>query len=373
MKKKGLKNKNISISTLLTLYVLFGIIFILIVIGTDVSKYRVNDLFDINAAKVDNELNDLIATQDATIKKLKEVSKNSNYNFNEPYVLVNPFNFNPCSAIMVFSTSEVTKVTLEINDRVVGTTEATSLHFIPIYGLDENSYNRIVLTLEDGTMHEEFIKTDGVYSNVKIEKTNRDADSLLLSYFDTGTMTAIYGYNNYNTINFMITGLNYISTFNINDGYLTLEYNSKRDINKILIDVDYFGRILKVYKKDKDYSSDNGVLLNMYSDGVKEYDFSFTKNDESYTEYTTLDLDVVLDKLSKAPLYFKDFSISYNGPYVTYNIQESGYLILVRNDGMILSYYIDDAKVLKVSPEYNYSLYLLVDNTYYNLYTTLNK
>lgn len=71
MKKKGLKNKNISISTLLTLYVLFGIIFILIVIGTDVSKYRVNDLFDINAAKVDNELNDLIATQDATIKKLK--------------------------------------------------------------------------------------------------------------------------------------------------------------------------------------------------------------------------------------------------------------------------------------------------------------
>ena len=56
MKKKGLKNKNISISTLLTLYVLFGIIFILIVIGTDVSKYRVNDLFDIINKQNENNI-----------------------------------------------------------------------------------------------------------------------------------------------------------------------------------------------------------------------------------------------------------------------------------------------------------------------------
>lgn len=373
MKRKGFKNKNINIFTLLAIYLFFGVVFILIVIGTDISKYRVSDLFDINAAKVNNELSSIMKTQNDTIKKLREVSKNTNYNFNEPYVLVNPFNFNPCSAIMVFNTKEVTKVSLEINDRKVGTTESSSLHFIPIYGLDENSYNRVVLTLEDGSTHEEFIKTDGVYSNIKIEKTNRDENSLLLSYFDTGTMTAIYGYNNYNTINFMISGLNYISTFNVNDGYLTLEYNSKRDVSTILVDVDYFGRILKVYKKDKDYSSDNGVLLNMYSNGVKEYNFDFTKNVESYTQYSTLDLDSVQDKLNKALLYSKDFNVSFNLSYVTYNIEESGYLILVRSDGMILSYYIDDAKVINVSPDYSYSLFLLTDNTYYNLYTTLNK
>ena len=373
MKRKRVRNRNINVFTLLAIYLVFGFVFILIVVGSDVVKFRINDLFDINAKKIDNELLDIINEQNTTINKIKEVSKNANYNFSNPYVLVNPFGLNPCSALMVFTTDEPFKVTLEINDKIIGESESSSIHYIPIYGLDENAYNHIILTLEDGSIHEELIKTDSFYSSVKPSKTNRSSDSTFLSYYGNDTMSTIYGYNNYNTINFIISGISYFSTFNLNDGFVTLEYNSKKDLPNLLVDVDYMGRIKKVYKKGSDYSSENNVLLKLYDGDFKNYDLNADKNIESYTNYNKLDFDIVIDSLVKAPLYFKDFNVSFNESYLTYDIKENGYLVLVRDDVIFESYYIDDSKIIRIDPNYKYALYLLSDSTYYNLYTTLNK
>ena len=110
MNKKGLKNKNISIFTLIFIYILFGLLFIMLVVGVNIDSIRVNDLFDINARKVYDELNKTIDSQNSSIAKIKEASKNKNYNFNNPYVLVNPFGLNPCSAIIVFNIEEPSKV-----------------------------------------------------------------------------------------------------------------------------------------------------------------------------------------------------------------------------------------------------------------------
>lgn len=373
MKRKRVKNKNINIFSLLALYIVFGFFFIMIVIGSDVVKFKINDLFDINASKVNNELLELMNEQNTTVEKIKEVSKNANYNFSNPYVLVNPFGLNPCSALMIFTTDEPFKVNLEINDKNYGESEASSIHFIPLLGLDESAYNHIILTLEDGSVHEELIKTDSFYSNAQVGKTDRDPNSLLLSYYGNDTMSVIYGYNYYNNIDFIISGLNYFNTFDLKEDYITLEYNSKKGLNTILVDVDFMGRIKKVYKKGSDYSSDNNVFLKLYKDGFKNYDLTSVKNEESLSDYNKLDFDVVSDSLIKAPLYFKDFKVSLNESYLTYDIDEKGYLILVREDGNIESFYIDDAKVIRIDPKYKYALYLIVDSTYYNLFTTLNK
>ena len=373
MNKKGLKNKNISIFTLIFIYILFGLLFIMLVVGVNIDSIRVNDLFDINSRKVYDELSKLIDTQESSIAKIKEAGKNKNYNFNNPYVLVNPFSLNPCSAIMVFNVEEPSKVNVEINDKNVGTTEVGSLHIIPIYGLYENNYNHVVLTLDDGSQHEETILTEDIYSNLNIEKTNRDSNSTYLSYLASGDMTTIYGYNYYNDVNLFISGLNYVSSFRVNGEGLTLEYNNKKDLNSILVDIDYLGRIKEVYKKYNSYESENDVTVYLYKDGIKEYSLSKTKNEEKLTDYNVLDLDGTINYLSKAHLYFKDFNVSVNGSYLTYSINETGYLILVRNDGVILSYYIDDAKNIKIDPSYEYSLFLNTDNSYYNLYTTIKK
>ena len=373
MNKKGLKNKNVSIFSLILIYILFGLLFIMLVVGVNIDSIRVNDLFDTNARKVYDELNKIIDSQNSSIAKIKEASKNANYNFNNPYVLVNPFSLNPCSAIMVFTTDEPSKVNVEINDKEIGTTDVSSLHVLPIYGLYENNYNHVVLTLDDGSTHEETILTEDIYSNVNIEKTNRDPNSTYLSYFASGDMTNIYGYNYYNDVNMFISGLNYISSFRVNDDGLTLEYNSKKDLNSILVDIDYLGRIKNVYKKDNNYVLNNNVEIVLYKNGIKDYSLVNTKNEEQLTEYNVLDLDSTINYLSKAHLYFNDFSASVNGSYLTYSINENGYLILVRNDGLILSYYIDDAKNIKIDDNYEYSLFLNSDNKYYNLYTIIKK
>ena len=373
MKRRGLKNKNINIFTLIMIYLLFGALFIILVVGTNIDSFRVNDLFDVNSRKIYDELGKIIDEQDSTISKIKEASKNANYNFANPYVLVNPFGLNPCSAIMVFTTEEPFKVDVEINDRPVGTTEASSLHIIPIYGLYENNYNHVVLTLEDGSRHEETIQTEDVYSNIKIEKTDRPANSTLFSYLSSGDLTCIYGYNYYNDISFMISGLTYISSFNKNDNGLTLEYNSKKGLTPVLIDIDYLGKIKKVYRKDNNYNADNEFTTVFYETGINEYSLTNFKDNDNYSEYNQLDLDSTVDLLAKAHLYFKDFSVSLNNGYLTYDVSDSGYLILVRSDGRILSYYIDDAKMIKIDKNYEYSLYINTDNNYYNLYTILKK
>jgi len=373
MNKKGFKNKNISIFTLIFVYILFGLLFIMLVVGVNIDSIRVSDLFDVNSRKVYDELNKIIDSQDSSIAKIKEASKNKNYNFNNPYVLVNPFSLNPCSAIIVFNIEEPSKVNVEINDKNVGTTEVGSLHVLPIYGLYENNYNHVVLTLDDGSQHEETILTEDIYSNVTVGLTDRDPNSTYLSYFVSGDMTTIYGYNYYNDVNVFISGLNYVSSFKVNGEGLTLEYNNKKNLNSILVDIDYLGRIKEVYKKPSTYTFDNNINVNLYEDGINEYSLAKSKNEEQFTEYNTLDLDSTINYLSKAHLYFKDFEVSINGSYLTYKIDETGYLILVRNDGLILSYYIDDAKNIKIDNNYEYSLFLNTNSTYYNLYTTIKK
>ncbi len=373
MNKKGFKNKNISIFTLIFVYILFGLLFIMLVVGVNIDSIRVSDLFDVNSRKVYDELNKIIDSQDSSIVKIKEASKNKNYNFNNPYVLVNPFGLNPCSAIMVFNVEEPSKVNVVINDKNVGTTEAGSLHVIPLYGLYENNYNRVILTLDDGSQHEETILTEDIYSNISVGKTDRDPNSTYLSYFASGDMTTIYGYNYYNDVNVFISGLNYVSSFKVNNDGLTFEYNNKKELNSILVDIDYLGRIKQVYKKSNTYSSENNVNVVLYENGINEYSLGKSKNEEELTEYNVLDLDSTINYLSKAHLYFKEFDVSVNGSYLTYKLNEKGYLILVRNDGLILSYYIDDAKNIKIDNSYEYSLFLNTDNTYYNLYTTIKK
>jgi hypothetical protein len=355
------------------IYLLFGLLFILLVVGVNIDSIRVNDLFDTNARKVYDDLSILIDSQESSISKIKEASKNANYNFTNPYVLVNPFSLNPCSAIMVFTTEEPSKVNVEINDKNVGTTDVGALHIIPVYGLYENNYNHVVLTLDDGSRHEETIQTEDIYSHLQIEKTDRDTNSTYLSYLESGDMTSIYGYNYYNDINLVISGLNYISSFKVNGEGLTLEYNAKKGLNPILIDIDFLGKIKKVYKKNNSYISENNISINLYKDGINDYLLKKATNDETLSEYNILDLDSTINSLSKAHLYFKEFNITVNNSYLTYDIDETGYLILVRNDGVILSYYIDDAKNIKIDSNYEYSLFLNTDNTYYNLYTIIKK
>ena len=348
MKRRGLKNKNINIFTLIGIYLLFGLLFIILVVGINIDSLRVNDLFDTNARKVYDELDKIIDIQESAISKIKEASKNGNYNFSNPYVLVNPFSLNPCSAIMVFTTDEPFKVNVEINDRVIGETDASSVHIIPIYGLYENNFNQIVLTLEDGSVHEQIIQTEDLYSNLKVEKTNRDPSSLLLSYYASGDLTSVYGYSYYNDVNFLISGLNYISSYNVIEDGLTLEYNSVKGLDTLLIDIDYLGRIKKVYRKNNNYSADNEIEIQLYKNGIKNYNLNKFVSDDKLTEFSILDFDNTVENLSKAHLYFKEFSISVNNSYLTYKLDEKGIALIPNNKHYSESESIGD--LISISP-----------------------
>ena len=71
MNKRGLKNKNVNIFSLIMIYLLFGLLFILLVVGVNIDSIRVNDLFDTNARKVYDDLSKLIDSQESSISKIK--------------------------------------------------------------------------------------------------------------------------------------------------------------------------------------------------------------------------------------------------------------------------------------------------------------
>ena len=375
MSKKGIKEfqKNVNVLYVFLAYVVFALAFMIVVaLFSDSPSYRVESLFDDNAKTVTDDLSKIIAKQNAASNKIKKAVSNKNYTLEDPYILKNPYGLNPLSAVIVFNTDKEVSVTVTINDKQVGTTESSKEHIIPVYGLFASLNNIVELLLSDGTYKIIFIKTGKVdITKNEIAYENRDSSKLLFNYYRESELTNISAYTSYNNVVFYLSELNYIKGFNISDDTLYLGYDSNINLEGLLLTTDFFGHIKEVKNMNDDFKSTDYFEYNFYSNGIGNYDLTTYNNKEEYTNFTELDFNDVSEELIHASLYDGKFEASINDEYLSYSIDTNGTLVLVRSDGKLLSYEIVDGQNIRLSNNYDYSLYLLSNNTYYSLYTTI--
>ncbi len=89
----------------------------------------------------------------------------SGYSFEDPFVVLNPYQNSPLSAVVIFSTEEETGVEIRVKGKseandVTASFEADDTHILPIYGLYAGETTEVVLTLDDGSTNTLEITTE---------------------------------------------------------------------------------------------------------------------------------------------------------------------------------------------------------------------
>lgn len=148
--------------------------------------------YKVDKAKPVTEITDTLILQE---EKEKEFLKKTNYTFEEPKVVVDPYGISPLTALVIFETKDLATPTVTIKGKDKLTTFTHTFtpnkkHILPIYGLYPNKDNEVEIKIHNKTttVH---IKT-GELPKDFILPTNVEADKEKLNnelYFFTPSST----------------------------------------------------------------------------------------------------------------------------------------------------------------------------------------
>ena len=131
------------------------------------------------------------------------------YTIDNPLVIVNPYDVNPLSAMIVFQTDDYVSPTVIVkgknNDDIVYTYSKAKVHHLPIYCLYADYDNEVI------------VKVNGVSKTINIKTSNLDIDNFRLDNFNVDDIV-ITSIDNHLVI---------IDKFNNVRGYFTKEFSGK--------------------------------------------------------------------------------------------------------------------------------------------------
>lgn len=340
---------------------------------------------------VKNELGDLIKLQASKDTKYTELSENGDYTFDNPLVVINPYEINPLSALIIFNTKESKKVTVSINDLEVTTVDASKNHLIPIYGLYANSTNFIELKLDDNTTKTVEVKTTSYNNDLSGidflgDKENKTHTFILGNLKSSNSF--LRAFDSYNNLVFYMD-FGYLSAIKYNIDKFYIGYNSiyskNTDLKDLNLEIDYLGKIKSistdVSELNYNYNAQSGdktysyVYKNLYEKTTPNYVVKKILDHVPYTETSKIKTAEIENKLANAKTYNKEYKISINGEYITYDFQEKvekmELVLVTRNSDTTYSYVIDSKNIIKTNIKGDISLYVKVNGTYYTLLTTV--
>ncbi len=334
-----------------------------------------------------NELSTVLTKQNAMNKRIKEEIEKGEYTAEKPLIIKNPYEINPLSALIIFKTAESIAYDVYINDQYVYKTEENPNHIIPIYGLYANANN--VVALKNGLQQYEYEISTNPYND---ETYDLDIASHLgdkTHYFLLGNQldkeSNLRGFDHNANLVFSIelTSLSSMRTYN--DRFY-VSYNGKYSENimpNITLEIDYLGHILSIsllddLEKNANLTLGNGkyigTAVSIYQEMVPNYNPVDTIDQVGYTEASKVLTKDIEEELDHAKIYEKDFLLSSNGEYITYHIEDKAILALVgRNDEYTKLIPVSGSGILKAEIKAGLSLYLIIDNEYYSLMTTITK
>ena len=220
---------------------------------------------------------DTLTLQQEIDQTLSQTIEEGIYSFDEPYVILNPYQNSPLSALIAFSTNEEVSVTLTVPGLDEHSTftqqfESSKTHLVPVYGLYADTLNQITLSLSDGQtkiieiqtdpLPEDFTLPTDVYANK--EKLGNELYFLTPS---SDGYTAAYDVNG--DVRWFLTTKNVWDIKRLSNGNLLL--SSDRPLAPPyymtgLMEMDLLGKVYTEYVVETGYHHDaielpNGNLL----------------------------------------------------------------------------------------------------------------
>lgn len=230
------------------------------------------------------------------------------YTLENPNIIKNPYDDSPLTAMILFETSYQTKITIRIYNKdntsfIENTYKEDTKHIIPIYGLTENSENKIeIITNKEKktySLKTEKVEKSNSFENLEVQpnKLNLVVDNNKLYGIDSNH-NIIWYYKN------KVESLPYL----LQNGNILLEINNNQRYS--LIEIDLSG---KIYKQ-----------INLEN---KIYDILETKNSLYLLSNDLIELDwqtgQVLDKHSLKNNYTKIVELKDNSITIANATQET--------------------------------------------------
>ena len=199
---------------------------------------------------------DIVSKQADSDKKILEAMNNTSYTFDNPCVLVNPYEISPLTALIIFKTSTASETEVFINGVKVTTMESTTNHAIPIYGLLAGVENTVVLKQGNNEKELKIDVKNVSKNNLVTEVANPDATIDKSIYFLAAPMgTSAGAYDGNGRILWYLTENYTMDMEFLKNGHMLLSNGNVSGIQYTydgFIEVDLLGKIYK------DYSLENG-------------------------------------------------------------------------------------------------------------------
>lgn len=259
----------------------------------------------------------------------KQFLSDTKYSFNEPKVILNPYEISPLTALIIFETNDSTSITVTIkgkdeNSTFTNTFSPRKVHILPIYGLYADTDNEVIIKSgkKEKTIHiktdklpDDIAKADEVYNNK--EELNNEL------YFVTPSSngyTTAYDVNG--DIRWYLTEKFIWDIQKLDNGNLLM--SSNRLINPPyymtgLAEMDLLGKIYYEYSLPGGYHHDvfemeNGNFLvasdNFESGTVEDYVVEVDRNTGEIVK--KIDLKEILPLDSGSNVYTTDYDWFHN-------------------------------------------------------------
>lgn len=257
-------------------------------------------------------------------KEYQELLKSGDYNEDNIYVKVDPYDASPLSALLLFQTEEAMKVEISVVGKDDESTiknsfeEYTTDHSIPVLGLYADTDNEVTvkLTNEAGTSVEKkvTIKTGALAKSIaEIEVNEADTGKMALGdselTFVVPSTKRAYAFDANGDVRWYSTRYNshiFKELANGNLLYLTKESNDA-DTYNVLLETDYLGKIYNRYdfsssSASNDTGKSEGEMTVIHHDGIElpSGNLLLTVNDGSnYIEDTMIELNRETGEIEK--------------------------------------------------------------------------
>ena len=304
---------------ILSLLALIGIVVSALVIRLNTHSVSIaNSSQTTDFASIMKDTFNQIKFQDEVDKNLLKELKSGAYSFDEPLVVVDPYDQSPLTALSVFTSTEP----INLSVHVEGKDKLSDIDFtfdgynteniIPIYGLYSNKVNNVTLTSKDKNG-----KTKQVVLKIKTQPLPKDLSDIAIQTdlpqkekYQEG-LNFTYGINN-KKIAFDVSGeyrwylkdeYSVAANYNLNNKFIFAK-TEKKSGDVVFYEINPLGKIFRILYSpyglhhDIEVFKDNNLLVTGNNGDTVE-DFIYEINTQTGKIENTLDLKTVLQSSRK--------------------------------------------------------------------------
>ncbi len=200
---------------------------------------------------------DIVDSQKKKDEEIRLELENASCTFDSPCIIKNPYEISPLTALIIFQSAEDTTVKVSINGTFVTTMESSTVHSIPIYGLQAGIQNKVTLEMADKKKEIIIDTTDISKGNLQVDISNPNATLNSPIYFLAGTMgTSAAAYDGNGNIVWYLTENYTLDMEFLDNGHILLSNNRASGISYTydgFIEIDYLGKIYHNYSLKNGY------------------------------------------------------------------------------------------------------------------------